>query len=221
MGIALRHLNIKFEQNSLSTFKSVARDIGIASYYPFGFHALSTNYSNGLGIGKGELEEENPHLHGGIVENHLGKTTPSSPDRDSNLDLPVLSSRAQHDKREKPPPVHPTEIRTSISPSSAVELNTTSALANYATELANALVVLSSTAEEGEIEVRISVGIPLSDMAIPRDLGSGKLELPQLNQCVRPPKSPNNTSPLLHFPLPTLPSTLQIYATTDVDEGEE
>nr|CAD7392839.1 unnamed protein product [Timema cristinae] len=27
------------------------------------------------------------------------KTTPSSPDRDSNLDLPVLSSRAQHDKR--------------------------------------------------------------------------------------------------------------------------
>nr|CAD7453156.1 unnamed protein product [Timema tahoe] len=30
--------------------------------------------------------------------------------------------------------VHPTEIRTSISPSSAAELNTTSALANYATE---------------------------------------------------------------------------------------
>nr|CAD7587608.1 unnamed protein product [Timema genevievae] len=36
--------------------------------------------------------------------------------------------------QEKPPPVHPTEIRTSISPSSAVELNTTSALANYATK---------------------------------------------------------------------------------------
>nr|CAD7194233.1 unnamed protein product [Timema douglasi] len=36
--------------------------------------------------------------------------------------------------KEKPPPVHPTEIRISISPSSAVELNTTSALANYATE---------------------------------------------------------------------------------------
>nr|CAD7570418.1 unnamed protein product [Timema californicum] len=35
---------------------------------------------------------------------------------------------------EKPPPVHPTEIRTSISPSSAVEINTTSALGNYATE---------------------------------------------------------------------------------------
>nr|CAD7600662.1 unnamed protein product [Timema genevievae] len=36
--------------------------------------------------------------------------------------------------QEKPPPVHPTEIRTSISPSSAVELNTTGMLANYATE---------------------------------------------------------------------------------------
>nr|CAD7258861.1 unnamed protein product [Timema shepardi] len=33
------------------------------------------------------------------MENHLGKTTPSSPDRDSNLDLPVLSGRAQHDSR--------------------------------------------------------------------------------------------------------------------------
>nr|CAD7397709.1 unnamed protein product [Timema poppensis] len=48
---------------------------------------------------KVELEEVNPHLRGGRVENHLGKTTPSSPDRDSNLYLPVLSSRAQHDKR--------------------------------------------------------------------------------------------------------------------------
>ncbi|CAG2054023.1 unnamed protein product [Timema podura] len=36
--------------------------------------------------------------------------------------------------RKPPPPVHPTEIRTSISPSSAVGLNTTSVLANYATE---------------------------------------------------------------------------------------
>nr|CAD7430385.1 unnamed protein product [Timema monikensis] len=36
---------------------------------------------------------------------------------------------------EKPPPVHPTEIRTSISSSSAVELNTTSTLANYATKI--------------------------------------------------------------------------------------
>nr|CAD7258504.1 unnamed protein product [Timema shepardi] len=57
------------------------------------------NYATEAGIGKVELEEVNPHLRGGRVENHLGKTTPSSPDRDSNLDLPVLGSRAQHDKR--------------------------------------------------------------------------------------------------------------------------
>nr|CAD7394298.1 unnamed protein product [Timema cristinae] len=43
------------------------------------------------------FQEVNPHLRGGRVENHLGKTTPSSPDRDLNLDIPVLSSRAQHD----------------------------------------------------------------------------------------------------------------------------
>nr|CAD7195356.1 unnamed protein product [Timema douglasi] len=68
---------------------------------------------HGLGIGKVELKEVNPHLRGGRVENHLGKTTP----------------------------VHPTEIRTSISPSSAVELNTTSALDNYATEADRICVV--------------------------------------------------------------------------------
>nr|CAD7392225.1 unnamed protein product [Timema cristinae] len=50
-------------------------------------------------IGKVELEEVNPHLRGGRVENHVGKTTPSSPNRDSNLDLPVLGGRAQHVKR--------------------------------------------------------------------------------------------------------------------------
>nr|CAD7428459.1 unnamed protein product [Timema monikensis] len=71
---------------------------GTASYYPFGLYALSTNYANALGIRKVELEEVNPHWRGGRVENHLGKTSPSSPDRNWNLDLPVLSSRAQHDK---------------------------------------------------------------------------------------------------------------------------
>nr|CAD7200214.1 unnamed protein product [Timema douglasi] len=55
--------------------------------------------SDSLHLGIVELEEVNPHLRGRRVENHLGKTTPSSPDRDSNLDLPVLSNRAQHDKR--------------------------------------------------------------------------------------------------------------------------
>nr|CAD7257654.1 unnamed protein product [Timema shepardi] len=52
---------------------------------------------NDTRIGKIVLEEVNPHLRGGRVENYLGKTTPSSPNRDLNLDLPVLSGRAQHD----------------------------------------------------------------------------------------------------------------------------
>ncbi|CAG2053561.1 unnamed protein product [Timema podura] len=41
--------------------------------------------------------EVNPHFLGERVENHLGKTTPSSPNQDSNLDLTVLGSLAQHD----------------------------------------------------------------------------------------------------------------------------
>nr|CAD7573475.1 unnamed protein product [Timema californicum] len=67
---------------------------------------LRKNMPTSVRISKVELEEVNPHLSGGRVENHVGR----------------------------PPPVHPTEIRTSISPYSAVELNTTSAIANYATE---------------------------------------------------------------------------------------
>nr|CAD7578640.1 unnamed protein product [Timema californicum] len=58
------------------------------------------NYATEAGIGKVELEEVNPHVRGWRVENHLGTPLPSSTDRDSNLDLPILSSRAQHDKRE-------------------------------------------------------------------------------------------------------------------------
>nr|CAD7445673.1 unnamed protein product [Timema bartmani] len=42
------------------------------------------------------LEEVKPHLSEGRVENHLVKTIPNSPNRDSNLDIPVLSSLAQH-----------------------------------------------------------------------------------------------------------------------------
>nr|CAD7434392.1 unnamed protein product [Timema monikensis] len=90
--------DLKVRENLVKLWSNFAKT-GTASYYPFGLYALSTNYANGLGIGKVELEEVNPHLPGGRVENHLGKITPSSPDRDSNLDLPVLSSRAQHDKR--------------------------------------------------------------------------------------------------------------------------
>nr|CAD7443745.1 unnamed protein product [Timema bartmani] len=38
------------------------------------------------------LEEVYPYLHGGRVENHLGKPTLTTPDRDSNLVLPVIGS---------------------------------------------------------------------------------------------------------------------------------
>nr|CAD7262936.1 unnamed protein product [Timema shepardi] len=85
--------------NSGCTARSQELVDSTASYYPFRLYALSINYANGLGIGKVELEEVNPHLCGERVENHLGKTTPISLDRDSNLDLLVLSSRAQHNYR--------------------------------------------------------------------------------------------------------------------------
>nr|CAD7194928.1 unnamed protein product [Timema douglasi] len=57
--------------------------------------------------------------------------------------------------RKNHPHVHPTEIRTSISPSSAVELNKTSALANYATEAAvelNTTSALANYATEADID---------------------------------------------------------------------
>nr|CAD7402356.1 unnamed protein product [Timema cristinae] len=126
----------------LNTTSALAKHI--ASYYPFGLYALSTNYVNGLGIGKVEFEEVNPHLRGGRVENHLG-----SP----------------------PAPVHPTEIRTSISPSSAVGLNTTSALANYATEAAPRLTIRS--------------GYTLLSTNYANGLGIGKVELEEVNPHLR------------------------------------
>nr|CAD7571664.1 unnamed protein product [Timema californicum] len=72
----------------------------------------------------------------------------SSPDQDSNLDLPVLSSRAQHDKRVDWDRGALRLLSQSSTPIPSIEGDM----------LANALVVLSSTAEDGEIEVRISVG---------------------------------------------------------------
>nr|CAD7444453.1 unnamed protein product [Timema bartmani] len=41
------------------------------------------------------IEEVNPHYCGGKVGSHLGKTTPSSPEQDSNLNLPILDSLGQ------------------------------------------------------------------------------------------------------------------------------
>nr|CAD7572042.1 unnamed protein product [Timema californicum] len=103
------------------------------------------------------------------------KNKPSSPDRDSTLDLPVLSSRAQHDKCVKLEEVNP-HLRggrvenhlEKTTPSSSdrdsnLDLPILSSRAQHDKRLANALVVLSSTAEDGEIKVRISVGIQPND----------------------------------------------------------
>nr|CAD7455688.1 unnamed protein product [Timema tahoe] len=62
---------------------------------PVRFIRLSTSYASELGIGKVEIRGSEPAFNGGRVEDHLGQTTP----------------------------VHPTEIRTSISSSSTVKLN--------------------------------------------------------------------------------------------------
>nr|CAD7405632.1 unnamed protein product [Timema cristinae] len=50
-----------------------------------------------VGLGRLDLEEVNTHLHGGRVENYLGKSTPSSPDQDLNLNHPIPGSLAQHE----------------------------------------------------------------------------------------------------------------------------
>nr|CAD7567378.1 unnamed protein product [Timema californicum] len=60
----------------------------------------------------------------------------SSTQLHATCDHDVHADEPTEPPKDQPPPVHPTEIRTSISPSSAVELNTTSALSNYATEAA-------------------------------------------------------------------------------------
>nr|CAD7587563.1 unnamed protein product [Timema genevievae] len=66
-------------------------------------------------------------LHPGVIKTEIMRQMPALMLAVTNFFMGIFA-------KEKPPPVHPTEIRTSISPSSAAELNTTSALANYATE---------------------------------------------------------------------------------------
>nr|CAD7395876.1 unnamed protein product [Timema cristinae] len=74
----------------------------------------------------GGLEEVYLHLCGGRVENHFGKTTFTTPNRDSNLDIPVIGSLVY--------------CKSSVLDHAATKAD-----------------VLSSTAEDGEIEVRILV----------------------------------------------------------------
>nr|CAD7268403.1 unnamed protein product [Timema shepardi] len=70
-------------------------------------------------------------------------------------EVPGYRTRHSGYFKEKPPPVTPTEIRTSISPSPAVELYTTSALANYATEADNAILfnfLCAASSMSGHVE---------------------------------------------------------------------
>ncbi|CAG2058173.1 unnamed protein product [Timema podura] len=101
-------------------------------------------------FGRLNIEEVNPHSLGRRVETHLGKTTPSSPERNSSLDLPVLGSLRRNFA------FNPTEMRSARIGNQvkevetrrevegeSVELNTTSALANYATEAGSSLTLPS------------------------------------------------------------------------------
>nr|CAD7257251.1 unnamed protein product [Timema shepardi] len=65
------------------------------------------------------LEEVNLYLRGWRVENHLGKTGPSSPERDSNLDLPVLGSLTQQESSALANYANETGIRHSVRQPSA------------------------------------------------------------------------------------------------------
>nr|CAD7585981.1 unnamed protein product [Timema genevievae] len=86
------------------------------------------------------------------LSNSNANPIPSTSKSSTNISSEMISSAVKLTPVEPPnfvapenldksctgkPQVHPTEIRTSISPSSAVELNTTSALSNYATEAGN------------------------------------------------------------------------------------
>nr|CAD7439157.1 unnamed protein product [Timema bartmani] len=66
---------------------------------------------------------------------------------------------------EKPPP----EIRTSISPSSAVELNTTSAFANYATEAGWGIKSTMSESKESMEEI-LQPGVQIRPIISPKEV---------------------------------------------------
>nr|CAD7577041.1 unnamed protein product [Timema californicum] len=62
-------------------------------------------YCLAVGIKKDLLKEVLPHLREERGENHLeGKNTLSTPDWNSNLDLPIIASPVQRQKRKPPAP---------------------------------------------------------------------------------------------------------------------
>nr|CAD7256025.1 unnamed protein product [Timema shepardi] len=84
---------------------------------------------------------------------------------------------------KKPPPVHPIEIRTSISPSSAVDLNTTSALANYATE---AKVKISGTVDATPTRFPVDRRRKPLGLLLDLDLGQGWVGANNEEECSYP-----------------------------------
>nr|CAD7457430.1 unnamed protein product [Timema tahoe] len=147
MAAPIRNLT-KLEVNSGYTFGRCG-----SLLFPVGMihHLLRKgNYSEQVGAGF-------PVSLAGVMK-YLAAKPEKSPDNKKTCIIPRHPQLDIHNKkeldkllpgmtivqrREKPPPVHPTEIRTSISTSSAVELNTTSTLANYATEAGIVRVSLS------------------------------------------------------------------------------
>nr|CAD7575388.1 unnamed protein product [Timema californicum] len=86
---------------------------------------------------------------------------------------------------EKPPPVHPTEIQTSIPPSLAVGLNTTSALANYATEAGKCLYLSGLTPEPMTADddyKLLQVGIGFTNMVARATKGSADLTRKEIKE---------------------------------------
>nr|CAD7428984.1 unnamed protein product [Timema monikensis] len=111
-------------------------------------------------LGGLRLEEVLLHFPGGRVENLYKSHTLSTFSRDYKADVSIVvspvyckSEAIDHAAtKEKPPPVHPTEIRTSISPSSAVELNTR-ALANHAIEAVHPTEIRTSISPSSAVEL--------------------------------------------------------------------
>nr|CAD7592366.1 unnamed protein product [Timema genevievae] len=96
---------------------------------------------------------------------HFGKTTLSTPDQDLNLNLSTIGTLDRSATKETDQGIVWSSILEPYScivasPKKESKLKGLKSFIAYqiTPTLANALVVLSSTAEDGEIEVRISVG---------------------------------------------------------------
>nr|CAD7268241.1 unnamed protein product [Timema shepardi] len=112
--------------------------------------------------------EDDVRNYEGRKEN--GKVKEECKGRSVGSELALAWRESEKPFRGKPPPNHPNEIRTLISPSSAVELNTTSALANYATEAAEMLEHRDpGTVERSKASLSQESGVPMAgDQGVPR-----------------------------------------------------